>query len=141
MPAPEWVVENWPGSATILAVRCKGIREGKPVDETRYYVTSLRTTAKALLQQMNAQHRCQRIGRPAAFLARLGVVRLGQIDECLPRHHSLHLGEKLLALGALLGRGQLIVRATELLAAHQPSLGVRLQVHFRADGLGFPELP
>ena len=38
MPAPPWVVENWPGSATILAVRCKGVREGKPVDEIRYYV-------------------------------------------------------------------------------------------------------
>ncbi|MCP9808479.1 ISAs1 family transposase [Cyanobium sp. HWJ4-Hawea] len=49
MPAPEWVVENWPGSATILAVRCKGTRDGKAVDETRYYVTSLRTGAKALL--------------------------------------------------------------------------------------------
>jgi hypothetical protein len=35
MPAPAWVMENWPGSATMLAVRCKGIREGKPVDETR----------------------------------------------------------------------------------------------------------
>jgi hypothetical protein len=42
MPAPEWVVENWPGGATILAVRYKGIREGEPIDETRYYVTSLR---------------------------------------------------------------------------------------------------
>jgi len=35
MPAPAWVMENWPGSATILAVLCKGIREGKPVVETR----------------------------------------------------------------------------------------------------------
>jgi hypothetical protein len=52
MPAPEWVVENWPGSATILAVLCKGIREGEPIDETRYYVTSLRATAKALLQHV-----------------------------------------------------------------------------------------
>jgi predicted transposase YbfD/YdcC len=61
MPAPEWVVENWPGSATILAVRCKGTRDDKAVDETRYYVlaertsrcdTSLRTTAKALLQHV-----------------------------------------------------------------------------------------
>ncbi|MFM7641208.1 MAG: ISAs1 family transposase [Cyanobium sp.] len=50
MPAPEWVMENWPGSATILAVRCKGTRDGKPVDETRYYVSSLRTGAKALLR-------------------------------------------------------------------------------------------
>ena len=51
-PAPPWVVENWPGSATILAVRCKGTRDGKAVDETRYYVTSLRTAAKALLQHV-----------------------------------------------------------------------------------------
>ena len=35
MPASAWVMENWPSSATMLAVRCKGIREGKPVDETR----------------------------------------------------------------------------------------------------------
>ena len=52
MPAPEWVVENWPGSATVIAVRGKGIRDGKPTDETRYYVTSLRTSAKALLQHV-----------------------------------------------------------------------------------------
>jgi len=52
MAAPEWVTENWPGSATILAVRCKGRRDGEPVDETHYYVTSLRTTATALLQHV-----------------------------------------------------------------------------------------
>ncbi|MGL6134260.1 MAG: ISAs1 family transposase [Prochlorococcaceae cyanobacterium] len=52
MPAPEWVVEQWPGSATIIAVRSHGIREGKPTDETRYYVTSLRTGAKALLRHV-----------------------------------------------------------------------------------------
>ena len=44
--------ENWPGSATILEVRCKGRRDGKQIDETRYYVTSLRTTATALLQHV-----------------------------------------------------------------------------------------
>ena len=36
MPAPGWVVENLPGSAKILAVRCKGARDGKSVDEIRY---------------------------------------------------------------------------------------------------------
>ena len=51
-PAPPWLMENWPGSATILAVRCKGTRDRKPVDETRYYVSSLRTGAKALLQHV-----------------------------------------------------------------------------------------
>lgn len=50
MAAPEWVVEQWPGSATIIAVHSHGIRDGKATDETRYYVTSLRTGAKALLR-------------------------------------------------------------------------------------------
>lgn len=50
MPAPEWVMEQWPGSATIIAVRSHGSRDGKPQDETRYYVSSLRTGAKALLR-------------------------------------------------------------------------------------------
>jgi predicted transposase YbfD/YdcC len=37
MPAPEWVVENW---------------AGKSIDKTRYYVTSLRTSAAALLRHV-----------------------------------------------------------------------------------------
>ena len=52
MPAPEWVVEQWPGSATIIAVRSHGIRDAKPTDETRYYVSILRTGAKALLRHV-----------------------------------------------------------------------------------------
>ena len=52
MSAPEWVAENWPGRAMVLAVRCQGSRDGKPVDATRYYVTSLRTSARALLQNV-----------------------------------------------------------------------------------------
>ncbi len=42
MPAPAWVSDQWPGSAMIIAVRSQGVRDGQPVDETRYYVTSLR---------------------------------------------------------------------------------------------------
>ena len=52
MPAPAWVMEKWPGRATILEVRCKGTRDGKPVDETRYNVSSLRAGAEALLQHV-----------------------------------------------------------------------------------------
>jgi hypothetical protein len=52
MPAPEWVMEQWPGSATIIAVRSQGIRDGKPTDETRYYVWRLRTGAQALLRHV-----------------------------------------------------------------------------------------
>ena len=58
-----------------------------------------------LLQQMNPQHCCQRIGSSAAFLARFEVARLDQLDECLSRHQSRHLREKLLARGELLDRG------------------------------------
>ena len=57
MSAPEWVAQNWAGSATVIAVRCKGSRDGKPTDETRYYVTSLRTSAKALLQHVRDRYR------------------------------------------------------------------------------------
>jgi hypothetical protein len=35
VPAPEWVLEHWPGSTAIIAVRSVGIRDGKAVDETR----------------------------------------------------------------------------------------------------------
>ena len=50
MPTPEWVMEQWPGSASIIAVRSHGTRDGKPQDDTRYYVSSLHTGAKALLR-------------------------------------------------------------------------------------------
>lgn len=52
MPAPDWVIENWPGSATVVEVRSQGRRDGMTVDETRYYVTSLRTSASALLRHV-----------------------------------------------------------------------------------------
>ena len=39
-----------PDSWTAGAVRTHGTREGKPQDETRYYVSSLRTGAKAMLK-------------------------------------------------------------------------------------------
>jgi hypothetical protein len=102
-----------------------------------------------LLQQVNAQQllrrslrlRGQRIGRPAAFLARLGVVGLDQSDQRRPRHDRLHLSEKLLALGLLLGGGQLVIGEAELLATHQSSHDLRLQGHCRVDRLGFPESP
>jgi hypothetical protein len=45
-------MEQWPGSATIIAARSQGSRAGRPTDETRYYVRSLRTSAKALLQHI-----------------------------------------------------------------------------------------
>lgn len=52
MPAPEWVMDTWPGNATIIAVRTTGHRSGNPVDDTRFSVTSLRTSAKTLLRHV-----------------------------------------------------------------------------------------
>ena len=52
MPAPLGEVENWPCSATILAVQGNGFRGRKPVHKAYYYVTSLRTTTHALLQHV-----------------------------------------------------------------------------------------
>ncbi len=52
MSAPECLMEQWPGSATIIAVRSQGSREGRSTDESRYYVSSLRTVAKAWLQHI-----------------------------------------------------------------------------------------
>lgn len=46
------IKEIWPGSALIISVRSAGTREGRAINETRYYVTSLRTTASALLQHV-----------------------------------------------------------------------------------------
>jgi predicted transposase YbfD/YdcC len=52
MPAPEWVVEKLQASTAILAVRCKGARDGKSVDEIRHTVSSLRTSAKGLIKHV-----------------------------------------------------------------------------------------
>ncbi|QNI71963.1 hypothetical protein [Cyanobium sp. NS01] len=50
MPAREWVVEQWPGSTTIIALRSHGSRGCRPTDQTPYCATGLRTGAKALLR-------------------------------------------------------------------------------------------
>ena len=94
-----------------------------------------------LLQQVDPQHHCQWVRGPASFLAGLGIVGFDQVDQRLPRHHHLHLREKFLPFGLLLGRGELVIREAELLAAHQLSPDLRLRPHFPAVGLGFPESP
>jgi hypothetical protein len=77
-----------------------------------------------LLQEMDPQHRSQRIGRPASYFARLGIVRLDQVDQRLLGHHQVHLSEKLLPFGLLIGRGKLVIRAAMLLAAHHTNPGL-----------------
>jgi hypothetical protein len=48
MSAPQWAIEHWPGSATITSRAQPDHARRRPVDETRYCVTSLDSSAKAL---------------------------------------------------------------------------------------------
>jgi hypothetical protein len=50
MPAPEWVVEQWPCSETIINGQSHCRHDGKPADRTRYQGSSLRTDAKFMLK-------------------------------------------------------------------------------------------
>jgi hypothetical protein len=79
--------------------------------------------------------------RPAALLVGFGVAKLDQFDQRLPGHHRLHLREKVLPLGLLLGRGELVVREAKLVTANLPSPGSRSQDYSPVAGLGFPESP
>ena len=94
-----------------------------------------------LLEQMDAQHGRERIGRATTLGAGLGIVGLDQLNQRFPRHHIFHLAQKSLPLGAFFGSGLLVFTESELLAAHEPSTYVRLHVYFRADCSGFPEPP
>ena len=77
----------------------------------------------------------------AGWCSIYGVGGFDQLDQRLLRHHHLHLREKLLPIGLLLGCGERVIREAKLFATHQPSPGLRLQAHYRAAGLGFPESP
>ena len=50
------------------------------------------TEAVPLLHQVNTEHCGQWVRRTATFAAGLWVVRLDQINKCLPRHNLIHLG-------------------------------------------------
>lgn len=52
-------------------------------------------------------------------------VPLGCLFPHLSGHHHLHLTHKLLLLGLLLGRRQLVIREARLLAARHPSPAMR----------------
>ena len=48
--APEHICEAWIGTSWIVEVLAKGTRHGKPFLQQHFFLTSLRTTPKALLQ-------------------------------------------------------------------------------------------
>ena len=77
------------------------------------------------MESPDTQHRHHRIGRSAAFT--LGVMRINQGNQTLPRHHPIHLDQEqlfagLLALAGLLGigEGHLLHRKTRRLATTGP---------------------
>ena len=49
---PEHIRETWIGTSWIVEVMATGSRDGKPFQATHLFLTSLRTTAEALLQLM-----------------------------------------------------------------------------------------
>jgi predicted transposase YbfD/YdcC len=48
--APDFITEAWPGSSWIVELVVSGKRDGKPSFQRHLFLTSLRTTPKALLQ-------------------------------------------------------------------------------------------
>jgi hypothetical protein len=53
--APDHIREAWIGTSWIVEVMAIGYREGKPFQATHLFLTSLRTTPEALLQQVRAR--------------------------------------------------------------------------------------
>ena len=94
-----------------------------------------------VLHQVDPQHGLVCIGRSLSLGACLRVERLNQINQRLPRHHLVHLGQKLLTLGQLLSDALLVIPKAQLLASHQSSLGQRLLPYSCSDRVGFPESP
>ena len=85
------------------------------------------------------QHGDQRIKRATTLGAGLGIMGLDQIDQRFPRDHFLHLAQKSLPPGALLGCGLLVITNPSCLLPVNP--GLRLQAYFRMDRPSFPKRP
>ncbi len=50
--APDHIREAWSGTSWIVEVKATGTRDGKPFQASHLFLTSLRTTPKALLRQV-----------------------------------------------------------------------------------------
>ena len=53
--APDHIREAWIGTSWIVEVSATGRRDGKPFQAMHLFLTSLRTTPEALLQQVRAR--------------------------------------------------------------------------------------
>jgi hypothetical protein len=56
-----------------------------------------------------------------------------QIDESLPGHHSLHLGQKSAPLCVFSRGGLLVITESKLLAAYVPRQPLRSLVNYRVN--------
>jgi hypothetical protein len=48
--APERIKENWPGCSWIVELITTGRRNGKPTEQAHYFLTTLRTSPRAMLR-------------------------------------------------------------------------------------------
>lgn len=93
-----------------------------------------------MLQKVNAQHPLQPCRRAArAFAAR--VYRLDQRRELLPRHHPVHLRQKLLAAGGLAVTLKAGCGERFLLRARHPTSHTDLMLHFNLQRANKSECP
>ncbi|MNE41940.1 hypothetical protein D3C80_1360420 [compost metagenome] len=92
--------------------------------------------AEPVLHQMDAQHRHQRIRWTAAFT--LGVVRLDQGNQALPRHHLIHLDQEQFLAGLLAFAGVLGVGKGHLLHQETRATGSTYFTRFGKSSSGFP---
>ncbi len=104
--APDFITEAWPGSNWIVELVVSGKCAGKPSLQLHLFLTSLRTTPKALLQQVRERwcieswhwlrdtqlhEDAHRYGGPgAAVLATLRTLALNLLG--LHGHHSVRAG-------------------------------------------------
>jgi len=105
-PAPELIAQAWIGTGWIVEVAASGTRAGKPFKATHLFLSSLRTTPKALLQLVRDRwtiegwhwirdtqlrenaHRCRGNGAGAMATLRTAAINLLR----LAGHQSIRAG-------------------------------------------------
>ncbi len=97
------------------------------------------TKLNLILHQVDSEHGLKWEGRAASSGANLGGKRLNQIDQRLPGHYLVHIGQKPLTFGPLFDGALKVINKAQLPASDQSSTGQRLLPYSRVDRGGFPK--